>query len=708
MRWIFATTLAVLGATALADDVAVRRAGYLEELLRWTPESKAFSEWLARSGELPPDFASMPSSPGLPDPLMTSIGPDAKPISTPAEWEAQRAVLKEQFAHWITGTVPPRPGNLVAEVLVEEAIAGGTRREVLLRFGPDHKARLWAEVVIPAGEGPFPVFMTQANHQSWSRIALQRGYITVTYAGADARDDTDTFIEAYPEYDWSKLMRRGWAAGRCIDYLETVPQANTAQVALTGHSRNGKTSLMGAAFDERIAVVISSSSGAGGCNPTRLFTEQQFGEGVELISRSFPDWFHPRWRFFTGREDQLPVDFHQLVALSAPRPCLIATGYHDGVENIWAIEQMVHSAGRVYDLLGAPDNLRIFYRYGGHGTWPTTIERYLDWCDTHFGRGDYDFPQDFFYPFGWEAWRTASGAQPVSMPDTPLGDRVRALLGDEPPKAPNPHHDYGLEKNFEKALLKRESPGARLGCEELVFGEYINADVFFPRGADKEEAKLPCILWLHPACTSHGYVPAYLHAPPPYETWARDGYAVFCYDQIGHGRRVDELRGFYQRYPQWSILGKMVRDAQSALDAIETLPYIDQDRVYVVGYAMGAFVGLHVGALDDRVDGLLALAPPAPWGASHGNTLPFWGKDTLILPRLGLYAGNPLAAPYDLEELAAALGNRPVTVVTPQLTWTGRAEDFQASGGTVHIPDDYNRLTLPMQTFVAEQVGAWE
>ncbi|MCL6431854.1 MAG: Eco57I restriction-modification methylase domain-containing protein, partial [Anaerolineae bacterium] len=99
------------------------------------------------------------------------------------------------------------------------------------------------------------------------------------------------------------------------DYLGTVPQADRLRIALTGHSRNGKQSLIAAALDERIALVISSSSGAGGAMPARYFSEQHLGEGIELLTRRFPDWFHPRLRFFVGREDRLPVDLHELVAL---------------------------------------------------------------------------------------------------------------------------------------------------------------------------------------------------------------------------------------------------------------------------------------------------------------------------------------------------------------------------------------------------------
>jgi len=156
--------------------------------------------------------------------------------------------------------------------------------------------------------------MTQHNHRAWALIAVRRGYIGCVYSGADSCDDTDTFAAEYPSYDWSRLARRAWAASRCVDYLATVPSVDMAKIALTGHSRNGKVSLIASAMDQRFAAVIGSSLGAGGTLPSRLFSEQHFTEGIEPITRVFPEWFHPRWRFFVGREDRLPVDMHQLVA----------------------------------------------------------------------------------------------------------------------------------------------------------------------------------------------------------------------------------------------------------------------------------------------------------------------------------------------------------------------------------------------------------
>ncbi|HNT89392.1 MAG TPA: hypothetical protein PKL84_16130, partial [Candidatus Hydrogenedentes bacterium] len=566
---------ALLAATALADDAIARRTGYLEQLRRLLPESKAWTGWIEESGELPPDFEAMPASAALPDPLER----DGARITTPEAWAEHRETLKALLAQWVIGTAPPTPDHIEAAVLEEWREEGCTVREVELRFGPEHRARLWCEVMVPDGDGPFPVFMTQHNHRAWALIALQRGYLACVYAGADTRDDTDTFLEAYPGYDWSRLTRRAWAAGRCIDYLETVPQADARRVAITGHSRNGKQSLIASALDERFAAVISSSSGAGGSMPTRLYSEQQYGEGIEFITRNFPEWFHPRWRFFVGHEDRLPVDLRTPVALSAPRPCLISTALNDNVDSVWAGEQAYHAVKPVYALFGAEDKLRILYRPGGHETWPTVIERYIDWCDAQFGRGAYAFPERLIHPYDWETWRARArtAPDPAAYPERTIDElmhdmwaghsaresfpeyrdeiraHVRALLGSPPPKAANPGGDYGKEPAHIETLLNRAVPGARLQKQDLVFGEYINADVYAPHKLDLETGRAPAVLWLHPVSCARGYVMGYRRGEHPFATVARAGFAVFCYDQIGFGRRIEEVEGFYDRYPDWSL-----------------------------------------------------------------------------------------------------------------------------------------------------------
>ena len=145
-------------------------------------------------------------------------------------------------------------------------------RDVTLEFGPGFAAKLHLEIIVPKGAGPFPVFMTQDTHRRWALVAVSRGYIGCVYAGADSRDDSESWRSVWPGSDWTKLTRRAWAGSRCIDYLHTLPFVDTNKIALAGHSRNGKTALIAAAFDPRVNAVISSSSGAGGVCSYRFFS----------------------------------------------------------------------------------------------------------------------------------------------------------------------------------------------------------------------------------------------------------------------------------------------------------------------------------------------------------------------------------------------------------------------------------------------------
>jgi len=709
-----------------------RRRADLAQLRRVLPPSPAWDAWLEKTGELPPDFAALPDLPFPPSPLAAC--PGGAEVLSAAQWPPRRAWLLAQMQRWLLGTVPPAPERVRAEVLSERREQGALSRQMLLSFGPQYRARLRAELLIPDGRGPFPVLLTQHNHRAWALIALRRGYLACVYAAADSQDDTDSFLAAYPEHDWSRLTRRAWAAGRCIDYLlRHVPQADRHRIAITGHSRNGKQSLIAAALDERIACVISSSSGAGGPLSAREFSEQHGGEGIEFLTRVFPDWFHARLRFFVGRENRLPVDFHLMPALAAPRACLLSVALNDPVESTWAMEQTYRSALPVYRLLGAGNRLGILHRPGGHETTPWVIERYLDWCDVQFGRARHPFHVRQIHPHDWQAWSRRSGSRPPSgqAPAEPPADRsawesrrtevrraVGAMLGEEPPGAAGPGGDYGRERHYNALMLERWEPEPGVDKDQVVFGEYINGDVWMPAGLKTSGRKAPAVLWLHPWTTSYGYGFAYKRGPEFYQTLAKAGFVVFCFDQIGFGRRIEEAEGFFDRHPRWSLLGKMVRDSRSALDALLSLPYVDSRRAFVAGYSLGAMVGLHLAAVDDRPAGFACVCGPPEIGGTPAGAAAarLYGRETLVLPLLGHFADGGVP-PYAIGELIACAAPRPVLVVSPLLDREApppavepavrRARAvyglFGATAALERIqPEDYNRFGPETQQLVID------
>jgi dienelactone hydrolase len=695
-----------LAASGRADDALARRVAFREELLRLLPKSAAWEEWLGRTGELPPDFEAAPGNADLPDPLRFANG---RPVKGRAAWRPRRAELLELFQEYVIGRVPPPPGNVT---VVEERVRsedGVTVTELTLAFGPERRARLGLEVLAPAGTGPFPVFITQENHRRWALIAVSRGYLACVYHGADSRDDTGAWVEIWPEHDWSKLTRRAWAASRCVDYLLTRPDVNPRQIALTGHSRNGKTALIAAALDERIRAVIASSSGAGGACPWRLFSEPQFGEGIELITRIMPDWFHPRLRFFVGRENHLPIDQHELLACIAPRPLLLSTALNDDVESVWAIERARRAALPVFALLGAGDHLNLRYRAGEHATRASDIEAYVDWLDWKFGRSPHPVADAPRYPT-YEDWRRASRERirprdfPVREPGTllaptdaaPVADaaawaerraeirqRLEWLLGEAPPAAREPGGRYGAESRANAVLLQRADPPARLVKESLNFGNYLAGDLYFPTNVVGTERRLPAFIWLHPLSVSNGYVAGYFRGEAPHLALTRSGYAVFAFDQIGNGGRLEEARDFYRRYPRWSLLGKTVADTAAAVELLRGHPRVDPAQIYLLGYGTGAMAALAAGALDERVAGVLAINGLMPLRrdtvARGTGGVARWAQGLPLLPRLGAFVGAEARIPCDWDEVMALVAPRPLLVITPLIDYHASFPDLRAA-----------------------------
>ncbi len=334
----------------------------------------------------------------LPELLRTE---SSQPVTTAAQWEQQRRPeLLELFSSYMYGRTPTNPIAVRYEVLTENPLALGgkaTSRQVKFLFTNGTKTlEALLLLYLPNGVKKAPMFVgynfkgnhsttldttilysknfalaTAQGHPDWERGCqasrwsyddiIDRGYGVATMCYHDIFPDKPglkdhSIVSLFPGYDstsdapdeWRAIGAWAWGSSRIVDYLATEPRVDTARIAIMGHSRQGKAALWAGAQDTRFKIVISNNSGEGGAALSR----RKYGETIAIVSSIKPAWFCPALNAYHGREEDLPVDQHELIALMAPRAVYVASAEEDRWADPKGEYLSAYHAGPVYELYG--------------------------------------------------------------------------------------------------------------------------------------------------------------------------------------------------------------------------------------------------------------------------------------------------------------------------------------------------------------------
>ncbi len=327
--------------------------------------------------------------PQLPDPLLLDDG--QRVTTANLWWTKRRPQIVELFDREIYGRMPSSTPSVTWAVTSTDRTTVGDVA-VLIRHLTGHvdsssyplvQVDIKLDLTTPANaSGPVPVLLefgsvsAAPSHPSpspastdavpWQQQVLAKGWGYAMLDPASIQADngaglTEGIIglcnRGQPRKldDWGALRAWAWGASRALDYFATNASVDARQVGIEGHSRWGKAALVTMAYDPRFAIAYISSSGEGGAKLSR----RNWGEVVENVAAVKEyHWMAGNFLKYAGplQWSDLPVDAHELIALSAPRPLFLGGGATngDGWADAKGMFMAAVAASPAYRLLGRP------------------------------------------------------------------------------------------------------------------------------------------------------------------------------------------------------------------------------------------------------------------------------------------------------------------------------------------------------------------
>ncbi len=233
----------------------------------------------------------------------------------------------------VTATLflPDQPGKFPAVVFTVGHSVAGRQSDAYLRC------------CITLAKAGFAVFavdpVSQGERLQFARVAQP---IALTSSGEHNMRGKQLFLLGETLGAW-----RLWDLIRAIDYLETVPEADLSQLAVTGNSGGGTMAAFLGAFDDRVKIVAPS------CYITsfRRNIENELPVDAEQIIPGIL---------------QDGVEMADLLICRAPNPVLVM-GQEKDFFDVRGTRESFAEIQKIYTLLGKAENAELFVGPTTHG-----------------------------------------------------------------------------------------------------------------------------------------------------------------------------------------------------------------------------------------------------------------------------------------------------------------------------------------------------
>ena len=280
-------------------------------------------------------------------------------ISSMEQWEEKRKEMQHILCQELYGFMPFREAKVSGRIVKEQengyggkALIHTVNLEVSTSVG---FCSFPFQLTIPKDVEKPPVFIHLSGNpvDTMAEELSDNGYAVASVYYQDIMPDRPEaelegiarIIEKVPYIGWGKIAMWAYGISRITDYLMTRDDLDTGRIAIVGHSRLGKTTLLCGALDNRYSLIISAQSGAGGA---ALF-RGKIGEKVENLSKH---WFCQNVSKYSYHPEMLPFDQHFLLALAAPKRVYISSAVLDEWADPKSEFLSCVAASPAYELMG--------------------------------------------------------------------------------------------------------------------------------------------------------------------------------------------------------------------------------------------------------------------------------------------------------------------------------------------------------------------
>ena len=242
----------------------------------------------------------------------------------------------------ITYTSQPG-GNVPAYLCIPKSALAGAKTPAVLCLHPTEN-KIGFKVVVGLGGKP---------HRQYAAELAERGFVTLAPSYpllADYQPDLKAL--GMP----SGTMKAIWDNIRGLDYLETLPFVDaSAGFGVIGHSLGGHNSIFTASFEPRIRVVVTSCG---------------FDSLLDYKGGDIKGYVQERYMLkmgdYLGRPQEVPWDYHELIAALAPRHVFVNAPLRDSNFRWRSVDGIAAGAEAVFRLHEAGGRLIVRHPDSDH------------------------------------------------------------------------------------------------------------------------------------------------------------------------------------------------------------------------------------------------------------------------------------------------------------------------------------------------------